>query len=204
VTGGFIPLKLKPLPLGVICEIVRADPPELVSVCETVLVLPVVTFPKLWLVGLAATSPGITPVPDNEIFKVELDALLVKLRFPLTLPLDCGENRTLNDVLCPAFRVRGNVRPLKLMPVPVTFACEIVTLEPPELVKVSMRLFELPVCTLPKPSVAGFGLSVPGGNTPVPVSGTEKLGLDPFEMIERFPLKLPADAGVNFNVKFAL
>jgi hypothetical protein len=31
----------------VICEIVSADPPELVSVTDRVLLLPVVTFPKV-------------------------------------------------------------------------------------------------------------------------------------------------------------
>src|SRR5262249_54699716 len=69
---------------------------------------------------------------------------------------------------------------------------------------VSERIFDVPVCTLPKLRVAGFGLRVPGGKTPVPVSATAKLGFDPFEVIERLPLKLPADEGVNVKVKVVL
>jgi len=91
-----------------------------------------------------------------------------------------------------------------LKPLPVTFACEMVKLEPPEFVSVSERIFDVPVCTLPKLRVAGFGLRVPGGKTPVPVSATAKLGFDPFEVIERLPLKLPADEALNVKVKVVL
>jgi len=63
------------------------------------LLLPVATFPKLWLVGFAVKNPGATPVPDNEIFKVGFDALLINATFPLTFPLACGEKRTLKFVL---------------------------------------------------------------------------------------------------------
>ncbi len=98
MTGGLIPLKLKPVPLAVICEMVSAEPPAFVSVCESVLLVPVPTFPKLRLVGLAVRSPGVTPVPDKAIFRVEFDALLIRARFPLTVPLDWGEKSTLNVV----------------------------------------------------------------------------------------------------------
>ena len=94
-----IPLKEKPVPEGDTCEIVSAEPPELVSVCETVLVLPVATFPKLWLAGLAVRIPGVTPVPDNAILRVEFEPLLIRARFPLTLPPDWGANETVNVVL---------------------------------------------------------------------------------------------------------
>ena len=99
MTGGLIPLNEKPVPVGETCEIVRADPPELVSVWESVLALPVATFPKLWLAGLAVRRPGVTPVPDTARFRVEFDALLIRPRFPLTLPPECGANKTLKVVL---------------------------------------------------------------------------------------------------------
>jgi hypothetical protein len=94
-----IPLKEKPVPEGDSCEIVSAEPPELVSVCESVLVLPVATFPKLWLAGLAVRRPGVTPVPDNTTFRVEFEPLLISARFPLTLPPDWGAKETVNVVL---------------------------------------------------------------------------------------------------------
>ena len=94
-----IPLKAKPVPDGDTCEIVSAEPPELVSVCESVLVLPVATFPKPWLAGLAVRRPGVTPVPDNATFRVEFEALLIRARFPFTLPPDWGAKETVNVVL---------------------------------------------------------------------------------------------------------
>ena len=67
----------------------------------------------------------------------------VMLTLPLDAPLAVGAKRTVNDVLCPAFSVTGNVRPLMLNPVPLAEAAEIVRLVPPVLVRVSDRL-ELP------------------------------------------------------------
>jgi hypothetical protein len=138
------------------------------------------------------------------MFSVEFEALLVNARFPATAPLDCGEKSRLKVVLCPAFKVTGKLRPVMLKPLPVTLACEIVTLDAPEFVRVSESVFEFPVCTLPKLRLAGFGLRGPGGRTPVPVNGTVRVGLDPLEVIERLPLKLPPDDGVNFSVKLVL
>lgn len=64
-------------------------------------------------------------------------------RFPLAEPVPVGVNVAVSVTLWPAFRVVGNVRPEIENPVPVTFACEIVTLVPPEFVKVSDRLLLL-------------------------------------------------------------
>jgi hypothetical protein len=65
VAGGFAPLMLNPVPLGVIDEMVSALPPEFDNVSERVLLDPVATLPKLRLAGLALTVPGATPVPDS-------------------------------------------------------------------------------------------------------------------------------------------
>ena len=62
------------------------------------------------------------------------------VRLPVGVPDVVGANTTLNDLLAPAASVRGNVRPLKLNPAPVAVACEIVTLEPPLLVTVSVSV----------------------------------------------------------------
>ena len=132
-----MPVKLKPVPLGTICEIVRAEPPELISVWESVLLLAEATFPKLRLVGFAASVAGVAPVPERERFRVELEASLTMARFPLTLPLDWGVKSTVKLVLWPAFSVSGKARLLMVNPLPLRLACVMVTEEVPELVSVS-------------------------------------------------------------------
>ena len=132
-----MPVKLKPVPLGVIWEMVRAEPPELISVWESVLLLAEATFPKLRLVGFAASVAGVAPVPERERFRVELEASLTMARFPLTLPLDWGVKSTVKLVLWPAFSVSGKARLLMVNPLPLRLACVMVTEEVPELVSVS-------------------------------------------------------------------
>ena len=53
----------------------------------------------------------------------------------------------------------GKVKPLRLNPEPVVLAAEIVTLIPPELVRVSVRDALLPVVTLPNPRFVGVDVS---------------------------------------------
>ena len=91
-----------------------------------------------------------------------------------------------------------------LKPFPLTFACEIVTLEGPELVTVSEAVRELPVCTLPKLRLAGFAPSVPGGRIPVPPRATVRFVFEPLEVTVKVPLALPPAAGANFRVKLVL
>lgn len=100
--------------------------------------------------------------------------------------------------------VTGNVSPLTLKAFPTRLAWETVTLDGPEFVSVSEMLFELPVCTVPKPKVDGLGLSVPAGNTPVPPSAIGKVGLDPEDVMVILPLDVPAALGVNFTVNVVL
>ena len=85
--------------------------------------------------------------------------LEVMLTLPLAAPLAVGANSTVNDVLCPAFKVTGTLRPLTLNPLPLAVAAEMVSVVPPELVSVPESDFELPVCTLPKLKLEGFGES---------------------------------------------
>ena len=83
-------------------------------------------------------------MPESAIVRVESEALEVMLRFPLAAPLAVGANDTVNDVLWPAFRVSGRVRPVKLKPLPLAEAAEMVSAVPPVLVSVSVRLLLLP------------------------------------------------------------
>ena len=87
--------------------------------------------------GLGVIFPGAIALPVRGIFRVGFEALLLIATFPVTFPADCGEKVTLNDVLCPGESVTGRLIPLRLNPVPVAFADEIVIVEPPEFVTVS-------------------------------------------------------------------
>jgi len=161
VRGRVIPLKLNPVPLAVICEIVRAVPPEFVSFSARVDVLPVEIFPKLRLVGLAASWPDVAPVPDSGTFSEALDAFDVIAMLPLTAVPEVGAKTILKVTLWPTLRVVGKVKPLAVKPAPVVLAAEIVTLDPPELVSVSVFVCELPTGTLPKARLVGLVASWP-------------------------------------------
>jgi hypothetical protein len=91
-------------------------------------------------VGFDPSVPGATPVPDNAIASVGLEAFEVIVTVPLAAPAAVGVNVTLNVVLCPAVNVMGTVTPLRLNPVPLIPTCEIVTLDPPVFVTVSDKL----------------------------------------------------------------
>jgi hypothetical protein len=114
VKGRLSPLTLKAEPVTLLEEIVRLDPPLLVTVCDNNCVLPTCTLPKPRLAGLAETAAGVAPVPERATLNDELDALLEMDTVPGLLPADWGANVTLNVLLCPAAKVRGSVSPLRL------------------------------------------------------------------------------------------
>ncbi len=68
----------------------------------------------------------------------------VMLTLPLAAPLVVGEKSTVNEVLWPAVNVKGKDRPLRLNPLPLALAAEIVRLVPPVLVSVSDKFLLLP------------------------------------------------------------
>jgi hypothetical protein len=98
---------------------VTLEPPLLVTVSDSDSLLPTVTLPKLRLVGFAPSVPGVTPVPDNGIVRVGLEALEVMVMLPLALAAEVGANETLKVVLWPAVRVSGVVIPLRVKPLPL-------------------------------------------------------------------------------------
>jgi hypothetical protein len=81
--------------------------------------LPTITLPKLRLVGFEPSAPGVTPVPDNGMVRVGLEAFEVIVTLPEALPVDVGVNVALKVALCPVVSVTGAVIPLKLNPVPL-------------------------------------------------------------------------------------
>ena len=101
------------------CEIVTLEPPEFVTVSDCDWLLPTVTLPKLRLVGFDPSAPGATPMPDNGMVRVGLEAFEVTVTLPLTLPADPGVNLTVKVALWPGVIVTGAVIPLRLNPAPL-------------------------------------------------------------------------------------
>ena len=79
------------------------------------------------------------------MLKLESEPVEVMLMLPLAAPLAVGLKSTVKGVLWPALNVKGNASPLKLNPVPLAVAAEIVRLVPPELVSVSDKFALLPI-----------------------------------------------------------
>src|SRR5437867_10585429 len=98
---------------------VRLEPPELVSVSLSVLLLPTVTLPKLKLVGLGVIWPCVTPVPESAMLRGGVLASEMIARFLVLIPEVVGEKIALIVVLCPAVRDAGRLGPVKLDPAQV-------------------------------------------------------------------------------------
>jgi len=133
-----------PVPLTVAAEMVTVGPPVLVRVSERFVLLPTCRLPKARLVGVAVRVPGATPVPESAMLRLGFDPLEVMVTLPVAAPAAVGANFTENEVLWPAVRVTGRDRPLKLNPVPLALAAEMMRLDPPVLVSVSDKLVLLP------------------------------------------------------------
>ena len=93
--------------------------------------------------------------------------------------------------------------PLRVKPDPLTAACEIVTLEPPEFVNVPDSDCVPPTVTVPKAKAVGFDVIAPAV-APVPDNGMARLGLEAFEVMVTLPLADPDIVGANATVKLVL
>jgi hypothetical protein len=172
--------------------------PAAVSVAGRLLLAPTTTLPKLKPPGLMENWPAAVPLPDREIDGVAPDAFDASVILPVFEPADCGAKVTLKVKACPAERVNGKLIPVMVKSVPVKFACETVTLAPPEFVRVAVCVRLLPTCTLPK--LTEFATRVPEV-TPVPERGIENVGVEPLSVIARFTVLLPADWGAKATLK---
>ena len=120
---GLRPLALRPVPVTLTLEIVTFAFPLFVRVALSELLLPIFTFPKLRIVGLAPSkNVAATPVPLKGIATGELGALLSSETEPVALPEVLGAKTALNVMLFPAAIVTGTVRPVMLKPGPETLA----------------------------------------------------------------------------------
>ena len=196
VRGTLIPLRVKPDPLTAACEIVTLEPPEFVNVPDSDCVPPTLTVPKASAVGFEVIAPAVAPIPDNGTVALGLDAFEVMVMLPLADPETVGANFTLKIVLCPALNVRGTAIPLRVKPGPLTAACEIVTLDPPEFVNVPDKDCVPPTVTVPNTRLLGFDVIAPAV-APVPDNGMVRLGLDAFDVMFMLPVAVPAAVGAN-------
>jgi hypothetical protein len=135
VIGALRPVILNPVPVTVACEITRLAVPLFVKLIVCELLVPVETFPKPAVLGIALICAWL-PLPLNATANGELGALLATEMLPVALPDVVGVNCAVKDVLCPAAIVAPGTNPIALKPVPAALAWLIDTLSVPELVKV--------------------------------------------------------------------
>jgi len=183
-------------------EIVMFEVPLLVRVTLRDLLLPVLTLPKLKLVGFApSTWVAARPVPLRAIAVGEPGALLVSEMLPEALPEEVGAKTALNVALLPAETVWGE-KPVILNPAPVALPCEIVRFALPVFFRVIVCELLLPVTTLPKATLDGVTVSC--GCAPVPLR-TIAVG-EPGALLvsEMLPEALPEEVGVKTALNVAL
>ncbi len=213
--GKLSPVTLNPLPVTLACVTVTLEPPELVKISDRVVLLPICTLPKLRLIEVAATVPGVAPLPESARVRLELAALLTIETLPFADPPVFGAKVTMKFVLWPADSVKGRLSPLRLKPAPVIVAWLTVTAVLLVLARAAEAVWVAPTCTLPKLRLKGAATSCPVV-IPAPETGrlndvdTElnvEMELFPFRLWppevssrETVPLVLPLEDGVKVTV----
>ena len=199
VTGGVIPEMLNPVPDAPTAEIVALAPPVFLIVSVWLELCPTVMFVKVKLVGDAvSTAAAATAVPVKGIAKLGFEASDVTVTVPLNVPAEVGANFTVNVVLCPAVSVTGGVIPETLNPVPDAATAEIVRLEPPVFVMVSVWLEFCPTVIFVNVKLVGDA-DATAGVAPVPDNAISAVLLDPLKLSETCPLTAPPAVGANFT-----
>lgn len=92
----------------------------------------------------------LTPVPESVMVSGEFVALPATFTLPVTLPVAEGLNVAVNVAVCPALNISPVGTPLAEKPAPDRVTPEIVTVEVPALVSVTVWLLLLDTFTLPK------------------------------------------------------
>lgn len=141
-----------------------------------------------------------TAVPESEIPRVEFDALLRIDMFPFAAPPVCGKKATLKVALWPGAKVSGRLSPLTPKPEPETVAWVMVTLEPPELVSVSGKVWLFPTGTLPKLRLEELAARAPAV-TAVAESETPSEELEALLATESIPVAEPLACGAKLTLK---
>ena len=131
----------------------------MVSTTDRVVLAPTATWPNETVEGLAVKVSLVAPVPWSCTSRVEFEAFPVKKIHPPVHPVLVGEKVTFSVALCPAGRVKGNLKPDALNSVPLSFIAETVMLVCPPLVKTRTSVSGCPTTTLPKLKADGAPVS---------------------------------------------
>jgi hypothetical protein len=201
VTGSEIPESTNSLLLR-LADVIVTDAPLAFRLPLSDELDPTATLPKPRLAGVTASWPEAVPVPENAMLSGELGAFDTTDRFPLAAPALVGAKVAVNVTLWFAVRVRGKVNPLIENSAPVTFACEMVMVDPPVLLSVSDRFALPPTWILPNARLEGFEVSK-AEFTPFPLKLSTILLFTPSSAMvlnETLPLKAPAPLGANVIV----
>ncbi len=163
---------LKPVPVTLIAEIVRLEFPLFFTATCSGLDPPMISLPKFRLVVPSEmVRVELVPAPlSANVYVGFVVALLVIVTLPVTLPADVGLNPIVKLDVCAAASVSGSEIPLRLKPVPLTVAPEIVTLVPPVFVSCTDCEFVVPFATVPKLTLDGVVATVPAAVAPVPLT----------------------------------
>lgn len=143
------------------------------------------------------------PVPERGIESVGFGALLVIAIEPVKFPAEIGANTAVKVVFFPAAKVMGTLSPLRLKPVPLATACEIVTPDPPEFVSVTEADWLFSIRTLANSMLDGFADNWPAARA-VPERGTVSVELEALLLKLILPVNVPAAAGLNFMLNETL
>jgi hypothetical protein len=153
--------------------------PALDNATVFVMLLPGCALPKLKLAGDTANCACASQVPDNGIVELDSevpwcrtralalgldavnDALLLTDSEALMGPVEVGANVTLKTAFCDGDKTKGREGPVTWNAGLLTAACVTVMFVDPELVKVSVLVWVLPLKTLPKLTLAGEALNLP-------------------------------------------
>jgi hypothetical protein len=160
VAGSEIPESTNSLLLRLAEETVT-EAPLAVRVPLSAELDPSVTLPKLRLLGETAKVPAAVPVPESAMLSGELEAFDTTDKLPPAAPALVGLNVAVKVTLWFAVRVIGKVNPLIEKTAPVTFACVMVTDDPPVLKRVTVLVWLAPTSTFPKATDEGLGESAP-------------------------------------------
>jgi hypothetical protein len=149
----------KPLPLTLMREIVRLLLPVLLSLRIFELLSPMITSPKLALVGVAARRPS-APVPLSPIVKWGSEALLVIVMLPVATPVVPGAKRAAKLMLCPAESLNGVATSLMAKPLPMRLTREMVITVCPEFTRVTVLALSPATATLPNAKLPGLATNI--------------------------------------------
>jgi len=156
VTSGAEPLRVKPLPATLTCEMLTAALPVFVSVTLCVALALRARLPKLSEVVLGVSCRTCAePVPLSGMVVGEFGALLTSIRLPEELVPEVGVKLAVKAVDFPGASVSGKARPLRLNPVPGPASCVMLRFAPPTLVRVTVCELVWPTVTVPKLTLPG-------------------------------------------------